>query len=60
MQRGGGRGEALQPVLSLHPLGVMGWDLLIQRNQKSDWGIRGGGLEGKRERDPEVWVKSVP
>lgn len=47
-------------MLSLHPLGVMGWDLLIQRNQKSDWGIRMGGLEEKWERDPEVCVKSVP
>lgn len=35
-----GWGWALQPVLSLHPLGVMGWDLLVQINPEVRLGRR--------------------
>lgn len=45
MQGGGGGEGHFQRVLSLHPLGMMGWDLLIQRAQKSDGGIGVGGPE---------------
>lgn len=62
-----GWGWAHQRVLSLHPMGVMGWDLVVQRNpevrrRRGLWGggLEWVGLEEKQEGDPEICVKSGP